>query len=225
MGTGIDPLTGLPMVGMADLGYLDQIPFDAQVMPWKDYNATGRPGRGPAYPDDILPTNAVVNGQDQTNPLTPQTVYTDGNHNLRVALVGAGAGLGPYKISESDGDGGFGVPSNSTQTGASIGFRGPNPIRAFSFSVIPNPGGGAPGLNSFCEWQVGLTDGALTIILGGGLFYTSAWTTTPTPIVTVDVLDCFIDWQAFGMRPNHASFYCSSTKGDIQTSNSYIMGA
>jgi hypothetical protein len=88
----LDPTTGLPMVSGLPSDFIEQIPLDSQVMPWSDYGATQRPGRGPAYPDDILPTNSIINGQNQNNPQAPQTVYTDGNHNLRVSVVGAGAG-------------------------------------------------------------------------------------------------------------------------------------
>lgn len=88
----IDQVTGLPLVGGPS--YIDQIPLGAQVFPWDDVGTTQYPARGPAYPDDILPTTALVSGQNVNNVQKVQSVYTDGNHNLRVAIAAGGGGGG-----------------------------------------------------------------------------------------------------------------------------------
>lgn len=102
MGAIVDPVTGLPLVTSTDLSTIDQIPLGAQVFPYDDLVADGRPTRGPAYPDDVLPTTALVTGIYNK---TAQAVSTDGENALRVYVVnesgGGGGGLVPAAYPES----------------------------------------------------------------------------------------------------------------------------
>jgi hypothetical protein len=90
----IDPITGLPNTTLPDFSTIDQIPLGSQVFPWQDLKPNQKPSRGPAYPDDILPTTALVGGQNRDNPQQHQTAYTDGKHALLVNNIGGGGGGG-----------------------------------------------------------------------------------------------------------------------------------
>lgn len=62
--TILDPVTGLPLDQYS--GVVQQIPLGSQVFPFRDLNADGRMTRAPIYGDDIIPTSALVAGQDHT---------------------------------------------------------------------------------------------------------------------------------------------------------------
>ena len=102
MGAIVDPVTGLPLVSSTDLSTIDQIPLDSQVFPYSDLGATARPGRGPSYPDDVLPTTAIVTGMHNK---AAQAVNTDGSNALWVYVVNSsgGGGGGPTPSVYADG--------------------------------------------------------------------------------------------------------------------------
>lgn len=175
----LDPIMGVPIIGTSD--ELDQIPMDSQVFPYDDLKATDKPGRGPAYPDDILPTSAVLVGQNQNNPQQVQTLYTDGNHNLRIALQGGGGGSGAIVQQSAPGLYG-GVANNSSWT--LIGGQGAfdatyTLLTGVALMVRPDPAH-LPGASTFCLWGVALMDSSFTniVAVGVGQFYQSDYSGT-----------------------------------------------
>ena len=113
MSVSFDSVTGLPLLsGGAD--YIDQIPLSVQNVPWDDLKALTRSPRAAIYPDDGYSVYAVLVGQNQNNPDAMQTVYTDGNHNIRVNQAAGGGGSGG------------GGPLKVSSITASIGVPGPN---------------------------------------------------------------------------------------------------
>jgi hypothetical protein len=220
MGGDFDPLAG----------YFTQIPLDANapLIPYGDLTASNAYGRPLILPDDIIPTMGLVTLVGSKNGAKLATgQHVDGSQDVYVVNQSAGGGLGPWKATESGGDAGLGVFSGTTQTGGTIGFAGPNPIRYLSLCFIPNPSGAAPGAGAFCEWEIGLQDPGhgISLILHHGLFFNTHWTATPAPVAQLTMPNTYIDWQGIGMRPSHAEFYYSSSAGDCQASATYIMGA
>lgn len=150
MAYSIDPVTGLPLLQDTNI---DQIPLNAQVFPYDDLHAVQRPIRGPAYPDDVLPTTAIVVGMDTTNPQQPQTVTTDGEHALRVYVVNpkSGGGAGPAVQVFGDGNVVNAITSwNNVEAGDATIWDGDTKLIApakgsyliyFSQEIEPSPGG------------------------------------------------------------------------------------
>lgn len=118
----IDPVTGLPVVGIPDI--VDQIPLGVEPRPWADLKATDRPPHAPLYPDDMLNTLAVgvgmqgdagrthtmSNGKDSFGNTVPAlNVYTTNSSgggggvaavnwetfNTPAAQIAAGGSTGP----------------------------------------------------------------------------------------------------------------------------------
>lgn len=93
MGSPIDPVTGLPMVGVPDV--VSQIPLGVQVVPWDDILATDRPQGGPSYPNDIIDTFAWITGENIEQPGTVHAATMTGQRRLRVeATISGGSGGG-----------------------------------------------------------------------------------------------------------------------------------
>lgn len=116
MPTVTDPVTGLPLLQSYIPDDIVQIPFNTQVFPWDDYKAADRPARGAAYPDDLLNTSANLAGQNQTNPIYMQTVYTDGSHRLLVSDQHGSSGTAPFDYLLSDANQGLSTPGNGNPT-------------------------------------------------------------------------------------------------------------
>lgn len=108
MASPIDPITGLPMVGVADV--VSQIPLGVQVVPWDDTKAVDRPQGGPAYPNDIINTFAWVTGENVSQPGTIHAGTMTPDRRLRVD-TGGGGGAGPITVTQQNAgstiDGGY----------------------------------------------------------------------------------------------------------------------
>lgn len=85
----VDSVTGLPILDTS--GIVQQIPLGNQTTDFASWNATAQPTRTPIFPDDGFPMFANVQGQ---HPLTgnAQTIESDGEHRLKVAIDGGGGG-------------------------------------------------------------------------------------------------------------------------------------
>lgn len=99
MGSPIDPVTGLPMVGVTDV--VSQIPLGVQVVPWDDIKAVDRPQGGPSYPNDIINTFAWVTGENIDQPGTLHDATMTADRRLRVD-TGASGGSSPINAQTYD---------------------------------------------------------------------------------------------------------------------------
>lgn len=148
MGSPIDPVTGLPMVGVPDV--VSQIPLGVQVVPWDDIKAVDRPQGGPAYPNDIIDTFAWVTGEDISRPGTVHAGTMTSDRRLRVD-TGASGGSSPINAQAYDWNtgttvgGGFGFVC----TGPPIGKK----LYWISVGVAMDPGSlnGVHGSTGTCQ--------------------------------------------------------------------------
>lgn len=83
MSSTLDPVTGLPLFDASAV--IEQIPLGQQVFPYADLDASARPTREPYYPDDVIPTSALVVGMDRNG--LPRASTMDDSRNLYVNAV------------------------------------------------------------------------------------------------------------------------------------------
>lgn len=112
----IDPVTGLPVVGVPDI--VDQIPLGVEPRPWNDLKATDRPPHAPLYPDDMLNTLAVGVGMqgDQGRAFTMSD--DNGILSLNVHQTNqSGGGGGPAQVVTIQSNNGWGGGATSVAGG------------------------------------------------------------------------------------------------------------
>lgn len=97
MSTQLDPVTGAPLL-TPDLGNIDQLPYKVQPVPLADQTNQPQLGRAYLYPDDVPPVLANINAMNGNQQDQAQTLHTDGNHALNVAVTSGGGGSPPNLI-------------------------------------------------------------------------------------------------------------------------------